>query len=59
MRTVQGLLNANFVFEVRIIEWFSKVMLVKKATWKWRMYIKYNDLSHAFHKKLVSSSKYR
>lgn len=31
VKTVQGLLNANFISEVKYIEWLSNIELVKKA----------------------------
>lgn len=45
MKTVQGLLNANFIFEVRYTQRLSNFILVKKVSWEWRMYVDYINLN--------------
>lgn len=44
-KTVQVLLDVNFIFENKYTEWLSNVILVNKSSWKWRMYVDYIDLN--------------
>jgi hypothetical protein len=44
---VQKLLEAGFIREVDYLEWLANVVLVKKATEKWRMCIDFTDLNRA------------
>lgn len=53
---VQVLLNANFIFKVKYIEWIFNIMLVKKAFEKWKICVDYTDLYRACPK---DSAKYR
>lgn len=50
MSTVQGLLDTNFISEVRHIEWFSNVVMVKKSSGQWRMCVDYINLNRAYQK---------
>lgn len=50
MSTVQGLLDTNFISEVRHIEWFSNVAMVKKSSGQWRMCVDYINLNRAYQK---------
>lgn len=34
MKTIQGFLDVNFIFEVKLSKWLSNVLLVKKASGK-------------------------
>lgn len=48
MNTVQGLLDANFIFEVKYTKWLSNVMLVKKTLGKCKMCVDYKiSIEHA------------
>jgi len=42
---VQKLLKAGFIREVDFPEWLANVVLVKKATKKWRMCVDFTDLN--------------
>jgi hypothetical protein len=44
---VQKLLQAGFIREVDYPEWLANVVLVKKSTGKWRMYVDFTDLNRA------------
>lgn len=45
--TVKGLLNPKFISKAKYMEWMSNVVLIKKASGKWRMCIDYTDLNRA------------
>lgn len=45
MKTVQGLFDAKFLFEVKYTEWLFNVVLVKNNSGKWRMCVNYTDLN--------------
>ncbi|MCH84825.1 hypothetical protein A2U01_0005662 [Trifolium medium] len=44
---VDGLVQAKFISEIHYTEWLSNVVLVKKASGKWRMCVDYTDLNKA------------
>ena len=44
---VQKLLDANFIQEVYYPGWLANVVMVKKASGKWRMYVDFTDLNRA------------
>lgn len=44
---VQRLLDAGFIREVDYPEWLANVVLVKKASGKWRMCVDFSDLNKA------------
>ena len=47
MDEVNKLLIANFIWEVHYPEWLANVVMVKKATGKWRMCVDFTDLNQA------------
>jgi hypothetical protein len=47
MKEVDKLLTANFIREVFYPDWLANVVMVKKNTGKWRMYIDFTDLNKA------------
>lgn len=44
-KTVQGLLDANFIFELKYTEWLSNMLLVKKSSGKWRICVDYIEIN--------------
>ncbi|MCH96277.1 hypothetical protein A2U01_0017261 [Trifolium medium] len=44
---VDGLIQAKFISEIHYTKWLSTVVLVKKASGKWRMCVDYADLNKA------------
>lgn len=44
-KIVRVLLDANFIYDLKYIEWLSNVVLVKKSYGKWRMCVDYTDLN--------------
>lgn len=48
MNTLQGLLYANFISEVRYTKWLSNVIFVKKSLEKQRIYVDYANINRAF-----------
>lgn len=44
-KIVRVLLDANFIYDLKYIEWLSNVVLVKKIYGKWRMCVDYTDLN--------------
>lgn len=47
MKIVQSLFDANFIFEVRYIQWLSNIVLDKRASWNWRIYVNHTNLNWA------------
>jgi dsDNA-binding SOS-regulon protein len=47
MEEVDKLLTANFIREVFYPDWLANVVMVKKATGKWRMCVDFTDLNKA------------
>ena len=41
------MLDANFIQEVYYPGWLANVVMVKKASGKWRMYVDFTDLNRA------------
>ena len=50
MEEVEKLLTASFIREVFYPEWLTNVVMVKKSNQKWRMWVDFTDLSHAYPK---------
>lgn len=48
MKTVQRLLDANFIFELKYTEWLSNMVLVKKSSEKWIMFVDYIELNKEY-----------
>ncbi|XP_016172562.1 uncharacterized protein LOC107614952 [Arachis ipaensis] len=46
-KQIAGLLEAGFIKELEYSTWLSNVVLVKKASRKWRMCVDYSDLNKA------------
>lgn len=44
---VDRLLAAGFIQEAHYLEWLSNVVIVKKASGKWQMYVDFTDLNKA------------
>lgn len=44
---VKGLLYAKFISEAKYTKWLSSIVLVKKASGKWKMCVDYPDLDKA------------
>ena len=44
---VRKLHEANFNREVYYLDWLANVVMVKKASGKWRMYVDFTDLNKA------------
>lgn len=42
---VKGLSDANFIYEVKYTKWLSNVVLVKRASGKWKMCVDYIELN--------------
>jgi hypothetical protein len=42
---VEKLLQADFIREVHYSEWLANVVLVKKSSGKWRMYVDFTDVN--------------
>lgn len=43
--TLNGLLDAIFIYEEKYKEWLSNIVLVKKSSTKWRMCVHYINLN--------------
>ena len=44
---VRKLQEVSFIREVYYPDWLANVVMVKKASWKWRMYVDFTDLNKA------------
>ena len=44
---VRKLQEASFIKEVYYLDWLANVVMVKKASWKWRMCVDFTDLNKA------------
>ncbi|XP_074324191.1 uncharacterized protein LOC141661112 [Apium graveolens] len=44
---INKLLKTKFIYEIKFPEWISNVVLVKKTSSKWRVYIDFTDLNKA------------
>ena len=44
---VQKLTTSQFIREVYYLDWLAKVVMVKKANGKWRMYVDFTNLNNA------------
>lgn len=45
--TIKGILDTEFISKARYTQWLSNIVLVRKASGNWKMFVDYTDLNKA------------